>query len=184
MSQRPQLRKKLYVSGAIQGRILRRFTLYWVLYHLLLWHALFLTTGLLAGGKIQPFFQAYWAFFEDNWILLLCAAVVFPLVFGDMLKMTNKIAGPLVRFERALRAMSAGQRVEPLAIQKDDMVHEFLDVFNQFIERRNQELAERSRQPDQDHSAPRSEPVSAGIVVSTSPPGADPVFACQLAPWQ
>lgn len=184
MSQRPKLRKKLYVSRAIQGRILRRFTLCWVLYHLLLWHALFLTTGLLAGGKIQPFFQAYWAFFENNWILLLCAAVVFPLVFGDMLKMTNKIAGPLIRFERALRAMIAGERVEPLAIQKGDMVHEFLDVFNEFIECRNRELAERSRQQAEDHSGPSTEPVSAGIVVSTGQPGVDPVFACQLAPWQ
>ena len=35
-------RKKKFVSGPIQGRLLLRMGVYWVLYHVILWHALFI----------------------------------------------------------------------------------------------------------------------------------------------
>ena len=90
MSRHAKLRKKLYVSGAIQGRILLRVTAYWLLYHAVLWHALFLSSGLTIDGNYISLTDAYVQFFWQHRILLLCAAAVFPIIFRDMLKMTHR----------------------------------------------------------------------------------------------
>lgn len=143
MTNNKRQRKTLYVSHAIQGRFLRRVALYWVLYHLVLWHLLFLFDGVLANAQPQSFMDRYSTFFTEHLTLLLCAAFVFPIIFWDMLKLTNRMAGPLVRFERVLKQMTRGDRVEHVKLRKHDMVHEFQDVFNEFIESRNQELEAR-----------------------------------------
>ncbi len=37
MNEKIHRRKNLYVSNAIQGRLLRRLAIYWVFYHVVLW---------------------------------------------------------------------------------------------------------------------------------------------------
>lgn len=151
MSHHAKARKKLYVSGAIQGRILLRITAYWILYHFVLWHTLFLASGLTQDGSYTSLSDAYARFFWKNLVLLMCAAAVFPIIFRDMLKITHRVAGPFVRFERALNTMARGEHVEPITLRKHDMVHEFLDVFNKFIEYHNRKLAQES-EPDSTQS--------------------------------
>ena len=142
MSRHSKLRKKLYVSKTIQGRILLRVTAYWILYHVVLFHVLFLSSGLTIDGSYASFFDAYADFFWRNSMLLLCAAAVFPIIFRDMLRMTNRVVGPFIRIERTLKAMTEGRRVEPLTVRKRDLVHEFVTAFNNFIEYWNRERAQ------------------------------------------
>src|SRR6516162_9736690 len=112
----PIKRKKVFVSRAIQGRILARIVKYWLVCSLSLWHALFLielARYTIPGlGTRAPRFsplEAYAQFASQHATLLIASALVFPVILWDMLKLTHQIAGPLVRFEHTLRKMTAGE---------------------------------------------------------------------------
>ena len=140
-------RKKVYVNPMIQGRLLGRMAVYWGLYHVVLWHAMFLyrflqhRDAVLEGAPAVPFWTLYTSFVSHNYPVVVCALAVFPVVLWDMLSQTHRIAGPLVRFQNAMRQMLAGHRVDRIQLRKDDLLMDFQDTFNEFLDWYN------SRQP-------------------------------------
>jgi hypothetical protein len=149
-------RKNLFVSGAIQGRILVRLLLYWCLYHFFLIHALFITSAAFVSGIDESFWGSYRSFMQSNLMLIGCAVVSLPVILRDMLRLTNRVAGPFVQFERALKDMAAGQVIEPIQLRHGDLVGKFIDVFNDFIKYHNTELERKACEP-QAVSAPPAE---------------------------
>lgn len=133
-------RKRVFVSRDIQGTILVRLTRYWVFYHLGLWGVLLaveffqhLVNSLFLGETFDP--SAFMgAFFFNNRFILIAPVMLFPAVVWDMLRITHKIAGPLVRFRSALLKLSKGEPVEKIRLRDGDLLTEFQDSFNQYIE--------------------------------------------------
>ena len=123
-------RKKMFVSGQIQGRLMTRIGLYWILYHVVLWHALFVyrylqyRLGALESG-VQTFQQLYGTFVMDYYPLILCAAITLPVIVIDMMHLTHRVAGPLIRFQNALRDLMAGKPIERVSLRKGDLLTEF-----------------------------------------------------------
>jgi hypothetical protein len=134
------LRKKIYVNKLIQGRIIFRVFLYWAVYHIVLWHAMFLFRyveyrgELLAGGRPMPFQELYGSFVLQHYSLAVCAAVVFPIILWDMLCFSHKVAGPLVRFQNVLAQLSRGEPVEKVRLRDGDLLIDFQNSFNAYLE--------------------------------------------------
>jgi len=134
-------RKKEFVSRPLQGRLMMQIGLYWVLYHVFLWHAIFVfryaEVRLASGGSSAPFSlpELYGQFVRDYYPIIICALITLPIVVVDMMKMTHRIAGPLVRFRRTLRDLSEGKQVPPLKLRKGDLLMEFQDEFNEYLMR-------------------------------------------------
>ena len=139
-----QQRKKLYVNKTVQRRFLWRIVFYWMIYHVFVLHGLFLTYGVLTNDQPRPFLQMYGDFLRTQVPLLVIALATLPMVLYDMLKLTNRVVGPLVRIERTLKQMMSGEHVEPLKLRDKDLVLEFLGVFNDFIGSRNQKSESRT----------------------------------------
>ena len=142
MSDPQHQRKQVYVSRAIQGRIVSKLAFYWVIYHLALWHAMFLFHFFLYRGQLManpqmtaiPFSTQYVQFLVQHYSMLLCAAAVFPLIFWDMMKVTHRVAGPLVRFEATLKQLERGEKVRRVELRDGDLMGEFRDSFNSYLE--------------------------------------------------
>ena len=150
---RKNVRKKLYVSHMIQGRMLLKLSLYWAVYHFVLWHAMFLyrymqyRADVLGGATQVPFAELYATFLTQHYSLILCAIGLFPIILWDMVKVTHRIAGPLVRFQHTLRDLTTGLRVKPIKLRKGDMLVELQDIFNEYITELNAKL-DRGRSRD------------------------------------
>jgi len=132
-------RKKLFVSRKIQGRMLLKLALYWGVYHLVLWHAMFVyrylqyRADVLGGATQVPFAELYSTFVTQHYSMILCAVGLFPIIFWDMVKVTHRIAGPLVRFQNKLRDMKNGERPEPIKLRKGDLLVDLQDAFNEYV---------------------------------------------------
>jgi large-conductance mechanosensitive channel len=143
MSRPQHQRKQVYVSRAIQGRIVSKLAIYWATYHLALWHAMFLFHYFLYRGQLManpqmtaiPFVMQYTQFLAQHYSMLICAAAVFPLIFWDMMKVTHRVAGPLVRFENTLKQLERGEKVRPVTLREGDMLTEYRDSFNSYLEK-------------------------------------------------
>ncbi len=137
-------RKQLYVNKTVQRRFLWRIVCYWMVYHLFVVHGLFLTYGVMTNDRPRPFIQMYGEFLSSQVPLLVVALATLPMILYDMLKLTNRVVGPLVRIERTLKQMMSGEPVEPLKLRNKDLVLEFLGVFNEFIGSHNDKYESRT----------------------------------------
>jgi hypothetical protein len=134
------LRKRIYVCPAIQGQLLKRLTQYWIFYHLGVWTIMFTLEASLycVAGAQSPSGPALLgfckAFVLAHWGTLVLPAVLFPIIVRDMMYFTHQIAGPLVRFRNALALLAAGQHVDQITLRDGDLLTEFQQTFNEFLE--------------------------------------------------
>ncbi len=136
---KPEPRKRLFVNRAIQGHLLARTALYWMLYHGVLWMAMFFCRyaehrgAVQAGASPRTFNELYSEFTHDNLSLWVCSLAILPVVLWDLLTVSHRIVGPLVRFQRTLESLTAGDPIAPVTLRKGDLLHDLQDSFNQYL---------------------------------------------------
>lgn len=132
-------RKRLFVNRAIQGRMLARTALYWMLYHGVLWMSMFFYRyaehrgAVQAGAAPRSFNDLYGEFTRNHLSLWVCAIAILPLVLWDLLAFSHRIVGPLVRFQRTLERMSAGEEISQVHLRKGDLLHDLQGSFNEYL---------------------------------------------------
>lgn len=132
-------RKRLFVNRQIQGRLLARTALYWMLYHGVLWMGMFLYRyaehrgAVLAGAPPRPFSDLYGQFVREHFSMWICAVAILPLVLWDLLKFSHRIVGPLVRFQRTIESLTAGKKVDEVRLRNGDLLFDLQATFNQYL---------------------------------------------------
>ena len=137
----PFKRTKLFVNRGIQGAMSLRFGMYWVIYHVCLWHGAFMYFFLRARlsqltgneGPMQSLNELYGKFMVEYLPITLTATLLLPIVIYELVRQTHRIAGPLVRFSSAMRDMMDGKTIAPVKLREGDMLTDFEKVFNEFI---------------------------------------------------
>ena len=154
-------RKKKFVSGPIQGRLMLRMGVYWVLYHVILWHAMFIFRYVefrleaSSTGLHMPIGQMYNEFLLDYYPIIFCAIIALPIVLVDLMNLSHRIAGPLVRFEHALKDLMAGKDVRKVSLRKGDLLVEFQAEFNKYLDWLHEQG--HATVKDADHMTPEEE---------------------------
>ena len=130
------VRKRVWVNGLIQGRVLTYVSMYWVMYHLLLLHATFLYNiyhnrdTMLLGNDALPITVVYGQFLNEHLGFVCCAAFVLPVILFDALWFSHRVVGPLYRIRLALQQIAAGVEVSPVRLRRGDYLNELADVVN------------------------------------------------------
>lgn len=143
------LRKHLFVDRRVQGAIALRAARYWVL-------SLAVVGMLTATGWV--YYSPGLAAIADSpeklksllvglVAALLVSGLLLPVVLYDLVRFTNRFAGPMVRLREAMQRAAAGESVEPIRFRDGDYWQEFADAFNAMQSRLDSETA--PRQPDQ-----------------------------------
>lgn len=131
-------RKRIFVSGRIQGQLVFRLGTYWILYHFVLWHALFayhfLQLRMAGNAAGATFREVYGTFVLQYYPIILCAIGMLPIFLIDLVRLSHRIAGPLVRFSTGLRGMIAGGEVRRVRLRKGDLMTDFETVFNEYVD--------------------------------------------------
>ena len=146
-------RKRLFVNREIQGRLLARIALYWLLYHGVLWMAMFFHRyaeyrgAVLAGAEPRSFANLYGQFVQEHLSMWFCAAAILPIVLWDFLKFSHRVAGPLVRFQRTLESLAAGETVHEVRLRRGDLLMDLQASFNQYLASLRTLQAEREISP-------------------------------------
>ncbi len=122
------LRKTLIADIQVQGALIVRVVIYWMLCLLAIGTLLLLWR--MVVRPLSPFDQQL----HDLWSLYRPAAVVslllLPIVVLDMLRLTNRFAGPLFRLRGTMRDLAQGKAVEIVQFRKGDFWQDFAGDFN------------------------------------------------------
>lgn len=128
MSEAKRLRKNLFVDPRVQGALIARVVLYWVLcligmtLMLLLWRTI---TG--PAQSLHARLNEMWPYYEPA---LIASVLLLPLVIIDITRFSNQFVGPLVRLRRSMRELARGEHVEPIEFRGTDFWQEVADEFN------------------------------------------------------
>lgn len=132
-------RSRRFVDRRVQGRLISRVGLYWMIYHVLLWHALlvyrYIQFRMMSGaGPTQVSFGEHFGQLAVDYSpVLLCGLLTLPLVLIDMFHVSHRIAGPLVQFGSALRDLREGRRVDRVDLRRQDLLTGFQAEFNEYL---------------------------------------------------
>jgi hypothetical protein len=128
-------RRQLFVDRQVQGALLFRICVYWCFSVLTI---CLLTLCLQAiNHPNRPFLEyfAFSEFFVQYGPVLLTSLVLVPLIMFDVVALSNRFVGPLLRMRRSMRALAAGQEVEPIHFREKDFWRDVAQEFNLVVAR-------------------------------------------------
>ena len=123
-------RKKYFVDRSVQGAILIRLCMYFVLFMLSAGALLFFVEALIDDPR-----NAGANFLQRYGPTILAGLVLTPVFFLDLCKLTNRFAGPMVRLRRSMNALADVEEVAPIHFRDGDFWHEIAEDFNRVIAR-------------------------------------------------
>jgi hypothetical protein len=123
-----RLRKKLFVDPKVQGALVIRAVGYW--FFCLLTMALALVLWRVWTGPARLFYYQFDELWQWYGPAAIASLLVLPLVIVDVVRLSNRFAGPLYRLRRELRKLSVGEPVRALKFRDGDFWMEFADEFN------------------------------------------------------
>jgi hypothetical protein len=141
-------RKRLFVDRQIQGALLFRIIIYWCFSVLAVCLFMLCVQALTRPADSFIGFFAFDEFFWNYGAVVLASAVLVPLIMLDVLVISNRFAGPLLRLRRSLRALADGEHVAPIQFRDKDYWRDFAGEFNavvDYIEQLKKQLAEAKR---------------------------------------
>ncbi len=123
------------VDRQVQGSLIARTIAYWFFFQfsavlmLICWESYtgpargFLT---LATDLVQRYGPA-----------LLASCLLLPIVMMDVVRLSNRFVGPVVRLKGALRALAAGENVKPLLFRDNDYWRDMAGDLNEVARQLN-----------------------------------------------
>src|SRR5262245_6239331 len=136
-------RGRLFVHPAFQGRLMFRMTAYWAVYHVVLFHLLFvfnLFSELISaavGAPSATILQRYSNFALDHVSIPVCFLVTLPIFLRYTLRFSHRLVGPFIRFRDVMTDMVQGKRVQEITLRRSDLPSDLLAAFNTLIKQWN-----------------------------------------------
>ena len=138
------LRRRLFVDYKLQGTIVARIVLYWL-------GCQFTTAVLLFGFKAATGGEHIADDMSAFYRCALFGTVGFlPLAVIDMVRLSHRFAGPMLRFRRAMQELGRGEPVEPLRFRDGDYWQDLATEFNTVCNRVQGQLGDRAEEPAPD----------------------------------
>ena len=137
----PAKRSRTLIDTEVQGSLLRRVALHWIVFFVLNTIALTVWIRLFE----QP--DANWGhtFGDTLWRFLpffIITAALIPAFVWDTLKLSHRFAGPIMRLRNALKDIKEGRAVAPLKFRDSDFWQEIASNFNDVMRLKNLQAEE------------------------------------------
>ncbi len=131
MSTGQRKRKQLFVDPKVQGALILRIVLYWIVC------VVAITLALLCWRIITGPARMFYLHFDDMWFhfgpALVASFLLLPLVIYDVVKISNRFCGPLFRMRRSMRELARGEHVDPISFRDGDFWPEIAQEFNALL---------------------------------------------------
>ncbi|WP_182865082.1 hypothetical protein [Stieleria mannarensis] len=126
-------RNRFLIDPKVQWSIIRRMSMHWSLTILALL-AIGIGVQLIYAPGNQSFNQAIARSFGAQAPLLCIMVMLYPVYVWDIVKLTHRFAGPMLRLRGILNELADGGRAMKLKFRPNDFWQETATDFNRFYE--------------------------------------------------
>jgi hypothetical protein len=122
----------MFVDRQVQGALLFRIAIYWCFAVLTVCLVTLCVRAITYSGPSDSFFDyfAFGEFFTQYGVVVLASLALVPIIMLDVIATSNRFVGPLYRMRRSLRALAAGEHVEPIQFREKDYWKDVAGEFN------------------------------------------------------
>ena len=145
----PTKRSKTLVDAEVQGSLLRRIAIHWVIFFvcnaiaLMIWIRMFEQPDATWGQTFGDTLRRFLPFF-------VITAALIPAFVWDTLKLSHRFAGPMLRLRNALADAKAGRSVAPLHFRGSDFWKEVATNFNAVLKLGTEESSDEATEEDEE----------------------------------
>ena len=142
-------RRRFFVDRQVQGALIRRAVVYVLLVVVLIAFLSSLCIAVLEGPLSgRQLAEGMWARLGPAWV---ASILLIPVVVIDCIRLSNRFAGPMLRFRRAMKDVSDGKDVSLIRLRKGDFWYEFAEDFNRMLRKKEaaELLVERKAEADE-----------------------------------
>ena len=126
-------RNRILIDPKVQWAIIRRLLMHWCLTVLTL-VAIGVGAQLVYAPGGQTFWQAVKTSFGAQLPLLCVMMMLVPVYLRDIVKLSNRFAGPMLRLRGILNELAEGRRAGDLKFRPGDFWQETATDFNRFYD--------------------------------------------------
>jgi len=123
------IRRRLFVDVKLQGTVILHIVLCWLMCQLMI---LIFVYGCKAANNADHIVEDMRFFCRSTFF---CTLGFLPFCVGDILRLSNRFAGPMLRFRRAVQDLGRGAHVEPIRFRDGDFWQDLATDFNVLVER-------------------------------------------------
>ncbi len=130
-------RKSNLASWKIQGPVLLRLLVYLIGYNAALLAMLIVAWATQASAAVlqdAPLPVRSMSFRSQLGPVIACMLFLLPVMLWDMLRLTNRVAGPIYRFQELMKDFVKSGCLQKAKIRKGDLLMDFEKQFNEFVE--------------------------------------------------
>src|SRR5262245_39231758 len=145
-------RSILLVDREVQGALMLRTILYW--FFCLLSIALMIICWSVIQGPRRPVSELLADLYLRYGPALSASLMLLPIGLMEVLRMSNRLVGPVLRLRKGLREVAEGRPAQPLNFRDDDFWHEMANDFNRAAAHVARAASERSSATEEMTSPP------------------------------
>ncbi|MGE0755448.1 MAG: hypothetical protein AB7F89_04040 [Pirellulaceae bacterium] len=136
-------RQRLFVDRSVQGTLISRVVLYWFLFvsgmFLLLAGFPLVASWLVRSPGAPTAGQILLQTWRVFWPALFASALMLPFLILDVIRVSHRFVGPLVRLRNAMRDLGEGKPVAPVKFRARDFWFDLAEEFNRVAARVNKQ---------------------------------------------
>ena len=114
---KPAVRRQIFVNRPIQGALISRVALYWLLGMFI--QALLIMLLSVGTGSSDELGQRTMQFWWHMKLILVSSLLTLPLLVLDIIKLSHRWVGPIYRLRSGLQALAMGEPVKPITYYID-----------------------------------------------------------------
>jgi hypothetical protein len=124
-------RRKSYVDVPVQGSLIRRLVLHWLVFLFTMALVAFILNVL--SDPFRPFSYHWENLVRTHGPMLIVSVVLLPMFVIDTIKLSHRFAGPVFALRRAMREIIEGRPPRPLRFRANDFWHEVAQDYNSML---------------------------------------------------
>ena len=134
-------RSRIFIDREVQGALMMRVASYWLF--CLLSIVLMVICWNVVTGPPKRFVVLFFEIYQRYTPALAASLILLPIVMIDVVRMSNRFVGPVVRLRGALSELAETGQTRPVTFRDNDYWQELAVDFNRVAER-----AQNKNEPD------------------------------------
>jgi hypothetical protein len=126
-------RRQRFVDRNVQGAILVRTAIYWLLCMVTV------TLAVLCWRVFSGPPRLFYTHMEEMWSqyapVAISSLLLLPIIMIDAVALTHRFAGPMIRLRKAMARLADGEPVERIEFREKDFWQDFAEEFNRLAAR-------------------------------------------------
>jgi methyl-accepting chemotaxis protein len=128
-----KFRQSMYIDPTVQGLLVRRVLLHW---------SCFTTTVLLTLSLIEfsigdaslTTLEHLQSVVSRHLFFFIVLAAMLPVFLMDMIRVSHRFSGPLLRLRQSLKTVAQGGNFQPIRLREKDFLQDLTDDYNAMME--------------------------------------------------